>query len=279
MALSLRAVAWPVPDARTSRTATRLRAALLGYRAIRLEIAAEDSPVPRVGGAIESVSARGSHLEIGFDDRLVLHTHLGRSGRWDLYRPGESWRRRPSAARAVIEVRRWTAVCFSPRSVEVHLDADRRRHPGVGSLGPDLSKLGPDLDECLARMERFCDPHDHIGDVMADQRIATGIGNIYKSEALWLCRIDPSSALRLIDDVMRARLLETASRMVLAHYFGGERATATGGLAVYGRAGKPCLRCNSPIRVERLGDQARVTYWCPGCQRRPMPTPRVVLAR
>jgi endonuclease-8 len=272
MALGLRAFALPVPEGDTiHRTAARLRPALIGRRLEKFEAPRLVGLRPRIGSTIESVEATGKHLEIGFDDGIVLHTHMRMAGSWHLYRPGETWRRRLQSARVVVQVEGWMAVCFNAPLVEVYRAEDRRRHPGLGSLGPDLCRRSADLDACVDRMEQYADDHQEIADVLLDQRICCGVGNVYKSEVLWACRLDPRTQLRALAPRGRRVLVETAADLLQANLGGGERTTVTGGVAVYGRAGKPCLRCHTPIEVIRQGIHARVTYWCPGCQLRPAP--------
>ena len=112
-------------------------------------------------------------------------------------------------------------------------------------------------------------PAASIQDVLLDQRIACGVGNVYKCEVLFACRTSPFTPLDALDDGDRRVLLDTASRLLRANLGGGPRITTTaapGGLAVYGRTGKPCIRCGTAIRSGRFGDLARITYWCPSCQ-------------
>jgi endonuclease-8 len=99
-----------------------------------------------------------------------------------------------------------------------------------------------------------------------DQRVASGIGNVYKSEACFACRVDPFLAIRELHDVDRRRVFATAARQLRANLSTTRRTTVPGGLAVYGRAGKPCRVCGTRVQSARQGDDARVTYWCPNCQ-------------
>src|SRR4249920_1279329 len=117
---------------------------MTGFEAPRLSGLA-----PARGSTIERVSSRGKHIEIGWDDGIVLHTHMRMSGSWHLYRLGETWRKRMHAARVVIQVEGWLAVCFNTPLVEVFRVEDRRRHPGLGSLGPDLCRADVDLEACV----------------------------------------------------------------------------------------------------------------------------------
>jgi endonuclease-8 len=143
----------------------------------------------------------------------------------------------------------------------------------VSHLGPDLCVPGADVDECLARMDRLGLGDVPLADVLLDQRVANGVGNVYKSEVCWACRIDPATPLRLVDADLRRRLIETSARLLQANLGAGPRTTVAGGLAVYGKRGRPCRRCGTPIRSTRQGDQARVTYWCPTCQPPPRAAP------
>jgi endonuclease-8 len=110
------------------------------------------------------------------------------------------------------------------------------------------------------------DPSSEVGVVLLDQRVACGVGNVYKSEVLHACGTNPFVPVGTIDPAGRRRLVETASRLLRANLGTGPRRTVTGGLAVYGRAGRPCRRCGSRVLGRRQGEQARMTYWCPACQ-------------
>jgi hypothetical protein len=86
---------------------------------------------------------------------------------------------------------------------------------------------------------------------------------------LWACELDPFTPVGALDVEQRTRLIEVAAAQLRANLERPTRVTTAGtpeGLAVYGRFGKPCPRCATPIEVTRHGEQARVTYWCPGCQ-------------
>jgi endonuclease VIII len=117
-----------------------------------------------------------------------------------------------------------------------------------------------------------------IGEALLDQRALAGIGNVYRSEVIWMDRVDPFARVGRLDDGTLARIVETARRLLVensdpAH--GPARTTtaavgrAAGGerLWVYRRAGRPCRRCATAIRSARLGSELpRTVYWCPRCQ-------------
>lgn len=247
------------------RTAAALRAVLAGQRLVRFAAPRVRAAGPAPGTRVRSVEARGKHLLIAFDGGSVLHTHMQMSGSWHVYRPGERWRRARGAARAILEVPDAVAVCFSAPIVEL-LDARAvEAHPRLSALGPDLCSPEADLDEALARL-RHLPPGTEVGVALLDQRVACGVGNVYKSETLFACRTDPFARVADLDEPARRALLGTASKLLHRNLEGGPRATYGGGLAVYGRARRPCPRCGTPIRCRRQGDAARTTYWCPTCQ-------------
>jgi endonuclease VIII len=261
-----------VPEGDTIyRAAAALRIALVGHPMVNFDAPRLVGPHPDLGRIIETVDSHGKHLEITWDDGLVLHTHLRMTGSWHLYRPGERWRKSAHLARVTIEVPDWVAVCFNAPIVEIYRQADRRRHPGMGSLGPDLCRADADIGECVRRLAYYEDPAAPIQEVLLDQRIACGVGNVYKSEVLFACSTSPFAPLDTLGDAQRWQLIETASRFLRANLDHAGRITTTstsGGLAVYGRRGKPCIRCGTAIRTGRFGEHARITYWCPVCQQR-----------
>lgn len=156
------------------------------------------------------------------------------------------------------------AVCFAAPVVDLVRDEQTK----IGHLGPDI--LGPDwsADEILARA-RAHDPTP-IGELLLDQRVTAGIGNVYRCEALWLRRVNPwKRTSELTDEDVKA-LFETARQAMVANLgAGGDRMRRFPGYgrgAVHGRGGRPCPRCGARIQVRAQGDLARMTFWCPACQ-------------
>lgn len=258
------------------RTAEVLRAALGNRRILRAR--AQPQPglrrVPDLGrlcgATVKSVEARGKHLLIGFDNGLTLRSHMRMRGSWHRYRLGEPWRLPARQASAVLETAEAVAVAFNTPVVELLTDADLRRSSSLLQLGPDLLSRSFDADEALRRLrERDAEA---LGNALLDQRAVAGIGNVYKSEVAFVERMDPWAPVHAFADAELFAALATARRLLQANVHGGSRvttgrATRGQGLWVYGRAGRPCRRCGTPIRVRRQGELARLTYWCPRCQR------------
>jgi endonuclease-8 len=198
------------------------------------------------------------------------------TGSWHLYRPGERWRKPRHLVRALVEVgptpdgsdpQGWVAVCFSAPVVELV------RGPRTDHLGPDLCTPGADLEEAVRRMDTV-DPTTPVVDVLLDQRICCGVGNVYKSEVLFALGLHPLAPIGALDGEQRARLVETASRQLRANLTTSSRTTLPGPpgtVAVYGRRREPCRRCGTPVAWARTGVDARGTYWCPRCQPEPEP--------
>jgi len=255
-----------VPEGDTiHRSANRLRTALQGQRLARFEADRTRKPWPQPGEHVEVVSARGKHLLIGFSGGLTLRTHLRMSGSWHLYRSGERWQRPVRQARVVVEVDGWAAVCFNAPVVELRRTGTADPDP-IAHLGPDLTVPDADLETCAQRMAELLDPSTPTKVALLDQRVACGVGNVYASEVPFAERVHPATPVGELDAATRRRLLATANRLLVANLQGGPRTTVPGGLAVYGRRGKPCRRCGTPVQSGRLGEQARSTYWCPRCQ-------------
>lgn len=245
------------------RAAAVLRAALGHGPLTRFEARGPRGPSPQPGEPIVGIEARGKHLLIGFGGGLTLHTHLRMDGSWRVLEAGA---RVGGSPVAVVGAPAGTAVCRKAPVVELLDAAALRRHPQLSTLGPDLCLPEVDLDEVLRRIEALADPADPIGGVLLDQRLAAGIGNVYRSEVLWACRVDPIRPLGSVPlETLRA-LYATASSQLHANLGPGPRRTVPEGLAVYDRGGRPCRRCGTTIASRRIGEQARTTWWCPRCQ-------------
>jgi endonuclease VIII len=210
-----------------------------------------------VGQQVVGVEARAKHLLIRFDSGMVLHTHMRMTGAWHVYPTGEKWRKPAHQARIVLEAGDRTAVCFNAPVVELLAKGGEAAHPSLARLGPDV--LGS-LDLAEVRRRAAGDTRA-IGEVLLDQQVVSGIGNIWRCETLFANRVDPWTPAA---DVPLDALVETAARLMQASVDPDQRRPRPN---VYGRTGRPCYRCRTPIATAKLGEQARDVYWCPNCQR------------
>jgi endonuclease VIII len=264
------------------RTARTLNRALAGHEVVRFESVLpaltrihEDTPI--VGRTIESVAAAGKHVLMRFSSDLVLRTHMRMNGSWHIYRPGEAWQRPRRDMRVVVATKSFEAVGFNIPIAEFLKPAEMARQDDLRLMGPDLLGERFDIDEAVGRL-RERDTLE-IADALLNQRIAAGVGNIYKSEVLFLCGVDPFAPVHRISDETLRRILATARTHLKANvddpkggittyrgYRRGPGGDASERRYVYGRARKPCRKCGTPIRVKAQGPHARLTYWCPACQ-------------
>ena len=242
-------------------TALELRPALVGEQLVRVEVRARGMYRLREGDTVVAVEAHGKFLEITVARGLVLRTPLKMTGVWHLYEQGERWRRPRHLARAVLETVDHVAVCFAAPPVEIGVAGDGR----LDHLGPDLCAPEVDIGVIVERA-RSVEPGTEIAEVLLDQRVACGIGNVYKNEALWACRVSPFVAVEMLDDATLASLFRTAHEQLRANLGRWNRQTHPSGLAIYGRSGQGCRRCSTGVRTATHGSIGRRTFWCPACQ-------------
>ncbi|HEY6175575.1 MAG TPA: DNA-formamidopyrimidine glycosylase family protein [Kofleriaceae bacterium] len=223
------------------------------------------------GRTVTKVAAHGKHLVIELDNGAYLRAHLGMNGRFRAYdrEAGEAMLARLSPGRASLAL--VTAdgvyVWIGAPTIEV---SDRRapRHGmAVGTLGPDV--LAQDFDPWGAADRAAEHGTRTIADVLLDQRVVAGIGNIYKCESLFIAGVDPRTPVAQIDRRRLEAIYAAAHRLMAASVessrAGGPR-SASRDHAVYGRTGKPCQRCGSSIACYSHGEPPRWTWSCPVCQ-------------
>lgn len=258
--------------------ARRIGPTLEGQKVRRLTTSDLGPVDDATGWTVERVRAVGKHLLISFDAPWVLRTHLGMNGRVWRTRGPERPRRTVFAIEVGSEdnaVER--VVCTGAYRTEFVRQGALRSHAILARLGPDLLADPVDVAEVLARATDSSHAHREIADVLLDQRIASGIGNVYKSEVLFIHRIHPRCEVGALDGEQLAALYETAAHLLRRNLRTQRRTTVptrrrpypnSPQLWVYGRAGKPCLECGTAVEHLRQGDLARSTYCCPHCQGR-----------
>ena len=279
------------------RAARTLDRALAGRQVVRFESVLpaltrihEDTPL--TGRTIERVTAAGKHVLMHFSaprqaqgapgtsrgGALVLRTHMRMNGSWHIYRPGERWRRARRDMRIVIATDAFEAVGFNVPVAEFLDGRAMARQDDLRLMGPDLLGESFDADEAVRRLRAR--GSTAIADALLNQRVVAGIGNVYKSEVLFICRVNPFAEVAAVSDDTLRQLLATARKHLRANvvdasaaivtYRGYRRTTGradpSANLYVYGRARQPCRRCGTRIRVRAQGNDARLTYFCATCQ-------------
>jgi endonuclease VIII len=225
------------------------------------------------GKRVEKIEAIGKHMLVSFDVPWVLRVHLGMNGRWRRLHVREKAPRDPTVR---IEAGEAAYVCEGAYRAEMIRAAALKSNPRLARLGPDLLADPPDIDAATRRATQPGNAAREIGDLIMDQRIASGVGNVYKSEVLFECRVHPRTLVhQLAADDVRA-IYEKAAQLMRLNLLTRRRTSvplrrrpqaSSQKLWVYMRAGKPCLDCGTPIERFLQGDMGRSTYFCPQCQR------------
>ena len=258
------------------RAARTLHAALAGQVVTRFEtvfpqLARVDHDAPLAGRTVERVVSEGKNLVMDFSGDLHLRTHMRMNGSWHIYRPGERWRKRRSDMRIVLETDAWVAVAFNVPVAEFHDARSLARQEDLLRIGPDF--LGEEFNfaEALRRIRERAG--SEIADVLLNQRVVSGIGNEYKSELLFISRINPFALVSSLSDDQVMLILKSSRKIMLANVNKRSAARITtfsldprAQQYVYGRGGKPCRKCGTPVAYAKQGKDARGTYWCPKCQ-------------
>jgi len=243
-----------MPEGDSLHRAARRLQALVGER---LEV---ETPHPRAavkglaerldGRRLEQVEAVGKNLLLHFEGGLVLRSHLRMKGRWRLERRGTARTGKPWL---VLRGAEQEAVLWNGAVLEL---VGAR---GAPRLGPDILAEPPDYETMLRRLRS--DPQREIGDALLDQRLVSGIGNLWKAEALWEALVSPWRPVGEVDEAELRAVLEAAHTLMRTSLDGPRPARR-----VYRRAGRLCPRCGGTVRSAPQGANARTAYWCPGCQ-------------
>jgi len=245
------------------RIATRIHSALVGREIETADAPSARSPLHRragelAGRRLERAEARGKHLLLHFSGDAVVHSHLGMNGRWFVRSDG----RRPSG-------RPWLLLgsdgAFASQSggkiLRLTSAARARNDPVLLRLGPDPLAPGFDPEAATARLLAW-EPSVPVGEALLDQTLIAGIGNVIRVEACFLPGVSPWRRVGDLGADEARAIVDSAGEVMAATLATGRRPKQ-----LYGRAPRPCIRCGGRILTRGQGDDARVTYWCEGCQR------------
>ncbi|HPC84595.1 MAG TPA: bifunctional DNA-formamidopyrimidine glycosylase/DNA-(apurinic or apyrimidinic site) lyase [Thermoanaerobaculaceae bacterium] len=270
-----------LPEVETVRRS--VSAALLGCRVEGVEVTPARLRLPLdagewqrvIGRRLESVERQGKYLLVRFGEVGAV-VHLGMTGRLlvarreDLWLPHTHLVLRFAGGRDLrfVDPRRFGFAVAMPGG-------------DLGRLSP-LPELGPDPlegDVLAALGAAAARQRAPVRNVLLDQRVLAGVGNIYACEALYRAGIRPTRPISRISPARLARLADAIRAVLLEAIAAGGTTLSDGGfvasdgragyfavqLEVYGREGLPCARCAAPIR--RLVLAGRSAYFCPACQR------------
>ncbi len=227
------------------------------------------------GQPVLGADSAGKHLFVEFPGERYIHVHLGLIGKFDVL-PGPA----PAPVGQVrLRLQSETAYADLRGAILCNLIGREKHDQVIGALGAD--PLRPDADPMTA-WKRISRSQRPIGDLLMDQAVLAGIGNVYRAEVLFRHRIDPlrpGNTLRVgqframwadlvelmqegvrtgrIDTVRPEHTPEAMGRPARQDDHGGE-------VYVYRRTGQPCLVCETAVRTRELA--GRNLFWCPRCQ-------------
>jgi endonuclease VIII len=240
------------------------------------------------GQRITGWHARGKHLLMRTDEGWTLHSHLRMGGRgapvvgtgpaggagraqragavggsWNVLRPGARFPRDLRVGLRLEDGRTAAGVALPVVTLVRTRDEDRV----VGHLGPDLLADDPDLAAAAARLR--AEPDRPAVVALLDQRNVAGLGNMWAQELLFLQRTSPWRPIGAVDlPPLLARGRELLREAVAVNHGQVTTGDPRPGRRhfVYGRKGRPCLRCGTPVAFRPADGRVRETWWCPRCQ-------------
>lgn len=259
------------------RLAAQLRPDLVGEPVVALRLRTHGELPRFVGQRVEAVEALGKNLLIVLSSAWVLHVHLGLRGRTRRLPGSTPIERIPMGAPVVLATRRVTFACLRAARADLRPPHDMRLESRLRRIGPDLLDPTTDIDAVVTRATAPFHRDRPVADVLTDQRVASGIGNVYKCELLFLAGVAPQVAMGELSAVQVRAIYEQAGELMRSNLGPGPRATVgslrgtrrrpeTALTWVYARTGLPCLRCGTAIVRAVAGEHARSDYWCPRCQ-------------
>jgi len=254
----------------------KIISAAFSHQKMRLPLPLQQISTWIIGREIKGVTRLAKFILLAMDSSASLVFHLGMTGRLNFF-PAET-------APAKHDHARWRL----DNGLELRFN-DARRFGSIQVLGPGdnqaevCGEAGPDPfwpefnTAYLADLSRS--RNIPVKNLLMNNRVVTGIGNIYASEILYASRVNPITPAGNLQTqewqkiVTNSRLILTAAiacgGTTIADYVNsrGEKGYFQTRLQVYGRAGEACPACRTSIKLVRLG--GRASYYCPSCQPEP----------
>jgi endonuclease-8 len=263
-----------VPEGHTIHRLAREHTRLLAGRAVTMTSPQgrfADGAALLSGRVLERIDPYGKHLFYAFAGDVFLHVHLG------IYGTFTEGAGTPPAPRGALRLRMTTGEHWvdlrGPTACEVMTPPER--DAVLARLGPDPLQRNADPEPAWQRLSGSRRP---IGELLMDQSVVAGVGNVYRAEALYRAGLSPflpgralpreawDALWRDVQHLMRAGV--RLGRIVTTERADRDRRRGPAGqhdrFYVYRRHGEPCRRCGEPGRTQLMA--GRNLYWCPACQ-------------
>jgi DNA-formamidopyrimidine glycosylase len=224
-----------------------------------------------VGCRVASVRSHGKNLLIELSDGTIIRCHAMMYGSWQIGERGLELLKPEARIRLRLVTEEHEAVFFSGPVVEFLTPEEARVHHTLSTLGPDIMAADFDRGEAWQRLQ--LQPERSVAEALLDQTVVAGIGNIWKSEGLYLARLDPRRPVGQLRREEAERLWDLLIPPMQESRQTGRITTVPAsrrgpGLwrLVYGRTGRPCEDCEGVVQMIVQGPGRRRTYFCPACQ-------------
>lgn len=219
------------------------------------------------GVTIKNILRKAKVLILELSDGKALVMHLKMTGQ--LVYPGNG-----KSARVIFKLSDGKTLDFNDRRLfaELRLLDDWRNLKFIKGLGPEP------FDITSGQFKKMlCKKKSKIKPLLMDQKFISGVGNLYAAEALFRAKIHPERPAASLSDKEKELLFkEIKDTLTEAIKYRGssidqyvQLSGEQGGYVkyhkVYGREGKPCMVCKTPVKRIALG--GRGTYFCPRCQK------------
>lgn len=231
------------------------------------------------GSRLVSADSAGKHLFVEFEHDHLVHVHLGLIGTFAIHSGVDEVPAAVGQVRLRLVRADATAYADLRGAIVCELISGAARDAVIARLGPDPLRSDADPERAWRRIRAS---HRSIGDLLMDQAVLAGVGNVYRAEVLFRHRIHPlrpgktlrvgqwqgmwADLVELMREGVRLNRIDTVRPEHTPEAMGREpRADDHGGeVYVYRRTGQPCLVCGTPIRTDVL--VGRNSFWCPRCQ-------------
>lgn len=229
------------------------------------------------GSEVIAATSAGKHLFIEFPGERYIHVHLGLIGKFDLYAGAP-----PAVTTGQVRLRLQNEATYADLrgATQCDLIGVEKRTAIIDQLGAD--PLKPDVEAWERMWLRISRSARPIGDLLMDQSVVAGVGNVYRAEILYRHKLHPlrpgktlrrSQLVALWNDLVELMTYGVATGRIdtvrpehTPEAMGREpRKDDHGGeVYVYRRSGQECLVCGSRVRTEILS--GRNLFWCSRCQ-------------
>lgn len=263
------------------RAADQVAGVLVGdiITTVRFGLPALRRETPRLTNhRVVDVETRGKAMLTHFDHGWSIYSHNQLYGVWRVC-PGRQLPRTSRSLRLLLQTRDYSAILYSASDISVWRTGELHQHPFLARLGPDIMNPGLAWRDIAARLQAPQFGGRTLASLYLDQGFLAGVGNYLRTEILFDAGLHPLRRAAELSLGERGRLSRSTLDISRRSYETGGITLAPGrvrslqkaGLpyemhrfALFGRSGRPCYRCGSPITREEIS--SRRIYWCAVCQ-------------